>query len=516
MKLWSVSEKEREMSRLLLKRGGDGKGADVAGLDVLQTNFADPTNGNVVLLVWNESSSNAPDGVMVVVDGLLLGSLPEPPGATFPRDNFVFITNLSSGTHNFLVAGGGTQSGPIDQLVLDAQPFGDVTNLICKEGGRDPATGDCEIVCTWTIPNPAPDVYAILLDGAFQGTVQGFRELLVLSAPPGHHCLVVIGFLTTAEGRYRGEFIEACLDTVCADLPCNPPGSLTLCQVAYGPGNQDNAVSAAWTNGESPYAIGVNGFVDGNPVGQVPGDSETATFGLLAPGQHTIGIQGDCGALNGQSTTTEAKITLLTQTPHTQPTTGDIICTFDPAGPSTTAMWTNASPSVFIDVYVFRDPNLLFVGNIAGDSTDVNVAPTEPGDVIALQFFTSQNGMCYGSDILGCTFPPPPGNAYIQAVCNGVGGTPQITSAIFVFNFLFLGGGPPPCKKACDANGDGSLNISDGIAILNYLFLGGRAPTLWVDSNSDGNPDPTCSTGLPAPLDPAELPCESANPACPL
>ncbi len=60
-------------------------------------------------------------------------------------------------------------------------------------------------------------------------------------------------------------------------------------------------------------------------------------------------------------------------------------------------------------------------------------------------------------------------------------GAINITDAVFLLNYLFLGGETPPCLEAADANGDGGgldrpPNISDPVALLNWLFLGGPAP----------------------------------------
>lgn len=60
--------------------------------------------------------------------------------------------------------------------------------------------------------------------------------------------------------------------------------------------------------------------------------------------------------------------------------------------------------------------------------------------------------------------------------CNGSGGALEISDAILVFAFLFLGEAAPPLLDACDANDDGRLEITDGIYVLSYLFLGGSSP----------------------------------------
>lgn len=76
-------------------------------------------------------------------------------------------------------------------------------------------------------------------------------------------------------------------------------------------------------------------------------------------------------------------------------------------------------------------------------------------------------------------------------------GSLKITDAIYALSFLFLGGAPPSCFDAADANDDGEVNISDASAILGYLFLGaGSLP----EPSKEAGPDPTpdaldCSGG---------------------
>ncbi len=79
-------------------------------------------------------------------------------------------------------------------------------------------------------------------------------------------------------------------------------------------------------------------------------------------------------------------------------------------------------------------------------------------------------------------------------------GNVNITDAIFVLNFLFLGGESPACPDAADVNDDGGINITDGILILNYLFLGGEAP-----------PSPGPETCGPDPVEDQLDPCFSTQ-----
>ena len=49
---------------------------------------------------------------------------------------------------------------------------------------------------------------------------------------------------------------------------------------------------------------------------------------------------------------------------------------------------------------------------------------------------------------------------------------------VFLANFLFLGGNPPPCRAAADVNGDGEVpgSTTDIVFLANFLFLGGDEP----------------------------------------
>lgn len=72
----------------------------------------------------------------------------------------------------------------------------------------------------------------------------------------------------------------------------------------------------------------------------------------------------------------------------------------------------------------------------------------------------------------------------------------DISDAVLIFGYLFLGGEAPTCLDAADVNDDGKVDLSDGIYDLSYLFVGGPAPA---------EPFPSCG------IDPTpdELGCES-------
>jgi hypothetical protein len=55
-------------------------------------------------------------------------------------------------------------------------------------------------------------------------------------------------------------------------------------------------------------------------------------------------------------------------------------------------------------------------------------------------------------------------------------GKVDLSDAIAVLSYLFLGGRKPACAEAGDANDSGSLELSDAIYLLNHLYLGGAPP----------------------------------------
>ena len=55
-------------------------------------------------------------------------------------------------------------------------------------------------------------------------------------------------------------------------------------------------------------------------------------------------------------------------------------------------------------------------------------------------------------------------------------GLVDLSDAVFVLNFLFLGGSAPTCRKSADTNSSTAVDLSDAVFILGHLFLGGNAP----------------------------------------
>lgn len=105
-------------------------------------------------------------------------------------------------------------------------------------------------------------------------------------------------------------------------------------------------------------------------------------------------------------------------------------------------------------------------------------------------------------------------------------GTRDIGDAVYLFNWLFLGGpdpvellvgGQPTELRNGNCNGDNSIDISDGIYILIWLFLGGPEPVKpgeVNDSDEDGVPDTEDNCQLVPNADQADADGDNVGDAC--
>jgi hypothetical protein len=62
----------------------------------------------------------------------------------------------------------------------------------------------------------------------------------------------------------------------------------------------------------------------------------------------------------------------------------------------------------------------------------------------------------------------------------------NVSDAVWIINYVFIGGDPPDPLASGEANCDGGVNVSDAVYIINYVFIGGTPP---CDTNNDSIPD---------------------------
>ena len=80
-------------------------------------------------------------------------------------------------------------------------------------------------------------------------------------------------------------------------------------------------------------------------------------------------------------------------------------------------------------------------------------------------------------------------------------GNVDLSDAVAILGYLFLGSPAPSCLKTADADDSGLIDLTDAVRILNHLFLGGPMPA---------EPFGECGTGPTA----NEVTCESFD-GCP-
>ena len=100
----------------------------------------------------------------------------------------------------------------------------------------------------------------------------------------------------------------------------------------------------------------------------------------------------------------------------------------------------------------------------------------------------------------------PAEQSFIRGDCDSDGRVAgQVTDAVFLLTYNFIGGTEPSCLAACDADGDGRVRgqLTDAIYLLTFNFLGGPAPEApFPDCGTDPEGSLSC-TGLTPCGDPA-------------
>jgi len=81
----------------------------------------------------------------------------------------------------------------------------------------------------------------------------------------------------------------------------------------------------------------------------------------------------------------------------------------------------------------------------------------------------------------------------------------NISDAISIVDFLFLGSGPLSCADSGDANDDGRINLSDAISLVSWLFIGGPALPEPFACGPDPTPDNVGCARASACAEPAGL-----------
>jgi len=93
------------------------------------------------------------------------------------------------------------------------------------------------------------------------------------------------------------------------------------------------------------------------------------------------------------------------------------------------------------------------------------------------------------------------GALFVRGRVNTSDEVADLSDAVYIFGFVFLGNTAPTCLDAADVNDDGELDLSDGVALLNYVFTGGPPPPPPSPEDACPGADPTadgldCAAGI--------------------
>jgi hypothetical protein len=151
--------------------------------------------------------------------------------------------------------------------------------------------------------------------------------------------------------------------------------------------------------------------------------------------------------------------------------------------------WEN--PTHFDEILLRRDGQV--IASLPGTATRFVDAGAAPG--LHEYDIRSRVGVSRSSraSVL-CQLGPIDGASFRRGDVD-LNGALQITDAIKVLGYLFLGSAEPVCQDAADADDNGSLQITDAIRILGYLFVGSAAPPF--PGPDQCGPDPS-DDALPA------------------
>ena len=274
----------------------------------------------------------------------------------------------------------------------------------------------------------------------------------------------------------KGESTGPCATTIC--VMCERPDSVSISGATDGEADSPVTLTAAMTGVDQgatasyswEITAGTGGSLD-TPTGRVV--NLTAT----EPGALTVKVTANDGLCDNVVTASHTVTFSCSEQADGVSISG---ATEGEAGsPVTlTAAMTGVDPSATAS-YSWA---VITVGNGSLDTTSgpvVNLTAANPGAVTVK--VTANDGRC-GNIVTAehtVNFAQAGVGPFIRGDCNGDGQvTGQVTDAVFLLNYNFLGGEVPPCSAACDINSDGAWTgqVTDAVYLLNYNFLGGPAP----------------------------------------
>jgi YVTN family beta-propeller protein len=131
----------------------------------------------------------------------------------------------------------------------------------------------------------------------------------------------------------------------------------------------------------------------------------------------------------------------------------------------------------------------------------LTVTAVPPGSGLRMAIDRDEDGFLDGDEIAQGSDPadpssiPGPATPFLRGDC-APSGTLDLSDAVASLDYIFRQTAAPSCIDACDANGDGVVDVSDGLFTLFFLFAGGRTPGLYPNCEPSTG---TCAGGFACP-----------------
>jgi len=139
-------------------------------------------------------------------------------------------------------------------------------------------------------------------------------------------------------------------------------------------------------------------------------------------------------------------------------------------------MHNNLAITINADHWLYVDPRGGSIDPFSNATLDIHLDATEV-----------EGGICTGSVFISSNDPDTPthsiaismnvGGATVCGDVDGDGGGPNIADLVYLVDYMFNDGPPPPDMAAADLNGEPGINIGDLVYLADFMFNSGPPPT---------------------------------------
>ena len=432
--------------------------------------------GQVHLTLWIDG------GLLPAFDGLVTLGGDTDDFADGARSNYLYLG---------LGATGQAGAFDVDYLCfLDAyeEPNGPAGSLHCPPAIACQSlfeNGKSRVEITWSNVDTY-DGHSILRDGTSIATLPGGDSSYTDTSPPaGDHTYKLE---SSKRGQNCGDDCPglSCTVTVTGtsiqcitDFQCEFDGTFSVWSWKNNDDYTELQMRILLALGEVTGAGGAP-CVDGGGTelvnDTIPPDSESISSSIFGENQLTPGSIAVIELTAKKNAESCDPITV--ECPRASLCPADLVCTFD--GTNVTASWTAGAGLTTLTVQLEDEPEQ----ELDPLST---TAALDPGDLEGTVTVRLTPAACVGScDPITCEVDLSSTSVSFHRGDSDNNGRLELTDAIRILGYLFLGSIAPTCLDAADADGNNGLELTDAIRILNYLFIGGAAPV------SPGPPPEPC------------------------